>query len=179
MREKWGGIQNSTQTPNCNFTDTMPLKIPISQVSSELLRNYYEVQKMSTKEMAKRLETSSSVIQKYLEEYGIKPRPVGSNVKRKRGVAYGQKIIRGQAQVLLKERENIEKMQELRANGFSYWKIAEIFNSMKIPTKTKKGKWHAKTICSILTQRNNSNSEKGLGSSLLFGSSITSSKPGK
>ena len=41
-------------------------------------------------------------------------------------------------------------MNDLRAQGFSYWKIADIFNSMKIPTQMGKGKWHAKTIHQIL-----------------------------
>ena len=55
-----------------------------------------------------------------------------------------------------REKANIEKMKELRANGFSYWKIAEVFNSMKIPTKTGKGKWHARTILEVLRRVDNS-----------------------
>jgi len=51
-----------------------------------------------------------------------------------------------------RELENIKKMKELRERGYSYWKIAEIFNSMKIPTKTKRGKWHAKSIHQILNK---------------------------
>ncbi|MGB0454999.1 MAG: recombinase family protein [Bacteriovoracaceae bacterium] len=41
-------------------------------------------------------------------------------------------------------------MRELRDKGYSYGKIAEIFNSMKIPTKTKRGKWHSKSVYNIL-----------------------------
>jgi hypothetical protein len=48
--------------------------------------------------------------------------------------------------------ENIQKMKDLREKGFSYWKIADVFNSMGIPTKTRKGKWHAKTIQQILSK---------------------------
>ena len=48
-----------------------------------------------------------------------------------------------------RELENIKRMRELRDKGFSYEKIASVFNSMKIPTKTRKGKWHRKTVQSI------------------------------
>ena len=94
-RKKWGGIQNSTQTPACYYVDTVQFKIPPCQVSPDILKDYYEVQKLSTIEISRKLGTSPSVIQKQLEEYGIKARPVGSNIKRKRGVSYGEKIVRG------------------------------------------------------------------------------------
>jgi hypothetical protein len=41
-------------------------------------------------------------------------------------------------------------MVELRGKGFSYWKIADILNAMKVPTKTRKGKWHARSVQQIL-----------------------------
>lgn len=48
------------------------------------------------------------------------------------------------------ELEVIEKMKELRSKGYSYRKIAEILNTMKVPTKTKKGKWHGKSVYHVL-----------------------------
>lgn len=41
-------------------------------------------------------------------------------------------------------------MRELRDKGFSYWKIADVLNAMKVPTKTRKGKWHARTHQAII-----------------------------
>jgi hypothetical protein len=105
---------------------------------------------MSTVDISKKLGTSPSVVQKCLSKNGIELRKVGTNVKRKRGLAYGQKILVGKQIDYKREKENIIKMIELREKGFSYWKIAEIFNSMKIPTKTSKGKWHARTVHSII-----------------------------
>jgi transposase len=128
----------------------VPYKIPPCQVSKEVLIDLYTTQKLSTTEVAKRLGTSHSVISKLLSEYGISARKVGSNIKRKRGLAYGQKILAGQQQEFKKERDNISKMIELRAKGYSYRKIAEIFSSMKIRTKTGKEKWHGRTIHNIL-----------------------------
>lgn len=41
-------------------------------------------------------------------------------------------------------------MRELRDQGFSYWKIADVLNAMKVPTKTRGGKWLARTVQAIL-----------------------------
>ena len=49
-----------------------------------------------------------------------------------------------------KEQELIEKMKKLRAEGLSFWKIADVFNAWGIPTKTKRGRWHARTVQKIL-----------------------------
>ena len=45
-------------------------------------------------------------------------------------------------------------MQILREQGYSYWKIAEVLNTMKIPTKTRKAKWHPTTVMKILKKTN-------------------------
>ena len=68
---------------------------------------------------------------------------------RKRGLGYGAK----NEGVHKRELQNIQKMKEFRAKGYSYEKIANIFNTMKIPTKTRRGKWHRKTIHQILNGR--------------------------
>ena len=54
------------------------------------------------------------------------------------------------------EQENIKKMRELRDKGFSYHKIADVFNTLKVPTKTKKGKWYGKTIYQMLNRNRRS-----------------------
>ncbi|MEO5971153.1 MAG: recombinase family protein, partial [Bdellovibrionia bacterium] len=59
---------------------------------------------------------------------------------------YGESWRKRQVIVNQREQENIEKMKTLRVQGFSYWKIAEVFNSMKVPTKTGRGRWHARAI---------------------------------
>ena len=96
--------------------------------------------------------TARTTVLKYLKFHRIPVRSVGTNQKRKNGVAYGQKIIKRNEQAHKRETENVEKMEQLRDKGYSYWKIAEVFNSMKIPTKTGKGNWHAKTVYQILNR---------------------------
>lgn len=49
-----------------------------------------------------------------------------------------------------REQEVITKVQDLRQRGFSYWKIAAILNAMKVPTKTRRGRWHARSVQMIL-----------------------------
>lgn len=51
---------------------------------------------------------------------------------------------------LLGELANIGRMKSLRAKGFSYWKIADILNSMGVPNKMCKGVWSAKQVHQIL-----------------------------
>jgi AICAR transformylase/IMP cyclohydrolase PurH len=87
---------------------------------------------------------------KYLKLHGIPIREVGSNQKRVRGLAYGQKVKERFLAEHKREREAILKMRELRDKGFSYWKIADVLNAMKVPTKTRKGRWHATTVQAIL-----------------------------
>ncbi len=49
-----------------------------------------------------------------------------------------------------REQAYLVKMKNLRAEGFTYEQIAQALNSLGIPTKTHKGKWHRKTVNAIL-----------------------------
>ena len=89
---------------------------------------------------------------KHLKLYSIPVREVGSNQTRKRGLAYGIRCVKKNELDHKRELENISKMRELRDKGFSYHKFAAIFNSMKIPTKTKKGIWNRKTVYNVLNR---------------------------
>jgi hypothetical protein len=96
--------------------------------------------------------SSRTTVLKRLKECEILIRGIGSNQKRKRGVAYGKKIEKRELSEHKRELEAIEKMNELRDKGYSYRKVAEILNTMKIPTKTRRGKWHGKTVHQILSK---------------------------
>jgi hypothetical protein len=50
----------------------------------------------------------------------------------------------------------LRKVQGLRNQSLSYQKIADILNTMNIPTKSKKAKWYSKTVMTLI---------KGAGSS--------------
>jgi hypothetical protein len=87
---------------------------------------------------------------KYLKIHGIPVRETGTNQKRVRGLAYGQKIKERSLAEHKREQEAILKMRELRKKGFSFWKIADVLNAMKVPTKTRRGRWHSKTVQAML-----------------------------
>ncbi len=110
----------------------------------------YVIEGLTCEEISKDFSTARTTILKYLKEFGIATRNPGSNHNRKRGLAYGEKSQQREIKEHKRELQNIQRMRELREKGFSYWKIADVFNSMGIPTKSRKGKWHPKTIQQIL-----------------------------
>ena len=85
-----------------------------------------------------------------MRAYGIPIRPNDLEHKNRSQLRYGEAWRKRQVVVHQRERDNIEKMIQLRAQGFSYWKIADVFNSMKIPTKTGRGRWHARAIQKVV-----------------------------
>lgn len=91
-------------------------------------------------ELAVEFKVGRQAISKQMKEFGIPIKNAGSNVARKRGLAYGEKCRERELKAHKRELENVQKMKDLRDKGFSYWKIADVFNSMGIPTKTRKGK---------------------------------------
>ena len=65
-------------------------------------------------------------------------------------LAYGEAWKDGRVVPHERELANIEKMNELRDKGFSYWEIADILNGMNFSTKTRKGKWHARYVQKLI-----------------------------
>lgn len=143
----------STDTINTLFQPAQPtviikLKSIFPHKSKSFLYQKYVEEKMSCQSIADEVGCSRSTILKYLKFFGIKSIAPGQNRKRKRGLAYGVK----NEGVHKRELQIIQRMKEFRAKGYSYEKIAKIFNTMKIPTKTRRGKWHRKTIHQILNR---------------------------
>lgn len=115
--------------------------------SKAYLHQQYIINNMTCQEIADVVGCARTSVLKFLKVHGFETDRPGSNRNRKRGLGYGQ---HSDERDHKRELENIKKMRELRDKGFSYEKIASVFNSMKIPTKTRKGKWHRKTIQQIL-----------------------------
>ena len=116
------------------------------------LQQKYVVEGLSCEEIAAQIFSARTTVLKYLKIHGIPVREVGTNQKRVRGLAYGQKLKKRSLAEHKREQEAILKMRELREKGFSYWKIAEVLNAMKVPTKTRKGEWHARTVLAVLSK---------------------------
>ena len=112
----------------------------------------YAKQKLSLEEIALEFKISRCAVTRELRSRGIKIRERGENIRRKRGLKYGKKIRNKEVVKFKKEAEVIEKIKDLREKGFSYHRIADILNSMKVPTKTSKLKWYAKVVYEILNR---------------------------
>jgi AICAR transformylase/IMP cyclohydrolase PurH len=104
----------------------------------------YFVERFSMQEIADQIFSSTSTVAKYLKQAGIEPRP--ADEKNRNRLRYGEDWCRRQVGQNKRELQYIDKMRSLRAKEFSYWKIADVMNTMKVPTKTEKGRWHARSV---------------------------------
>lgn len=152
--KEWGADHASTRNI-CSLSersDIIDFLITPKYQDKCFLHQKYVVEGLSTAQIAKIVSSSPSTIQKYLTAFGIETRSSQSGLRMKTGygLAYGKRVIRKTKVDHHGELKMISKMTELRKQGFSYWKIADILNTMKIPTKTRKGKWHARSVQTIL-----------------------------
>lgn len=109
--------------------------------------------KLTSSKIAKELGVSRSTVSKYQKRYGIPTRKIGSNRKRTRGVAFGEKVLAdGKVVRLPEEQKVLSAMQTWRKQGKTFQEIANTLNELGAPTKTGKGKWHRKTIQQLLAR---------------------------
>lgn len=130
--------------------DTIDYQWQAPYKNKELLYQKYIEEQLSALEIANRFCCSKSTILKHLKKFDIEIRDTGKSINKKKGLAYGKRIEKRQQMAHKREQANIQKMRELRGKGYSFHKIAEILNTMKVPTKTRKGKWHGRVIWEIL-----------------------------
>lgn len=108
------------------------------------------MERLSTQEIAAEIFSSRTAVASHLKAYGVSIRPNDAEYKTRSQLRYGEAWRNRKVVVYQRELENIEKMTKLRTQGFSYWKIADILNSMKISTKSGRGAWHARSVQKIL-----------------------------
>jgi phosphopentomutase len=118
--------------------------------NKELLHQKYVVARRSLNELAVEFGVARQTISKQMKKFGIKTRVSGTVQNRKRGLAYGKKVKDREIVIHQREQEVIEKIKELRDQGFSYHKIADVLNVMGIKTKSRKVKWSGKTVWQVL-----------------------------
>ncbi len=114
-----------------------------------MLREYVEKQQ-PVRIIAKDLGCSHSTILAALKKFGIPIRNLKPDHYKRGQVAYGRRTLRSKEVENKRELEVLAKIQNLRLQGFSYWKIADVLNTMGIPTKTKRAKWQPATVMKIL-----------------------------
>jgi hypothetical protein len=120
------------------------LKIELSEI---FLKEKYIEEGLSSKEIASLTFSSRPTITKKLKQFNI---PLKRYTRRINGPhVYGFRKYNGKSIELKKEQEVIEMLNFYRMNGYSYQRIADIFNQQNINTKTKKGFWYSKTIRAV------------------------------
>ena len=114
------------------------------------MRHQFSDAPLSIDEISTLTSSARTTIRKYLKHYEIPIRRPGENLRQKLSLAYGRRLASRYEVDHKRELETIEKMKDLRHQGYSYWKIASILNTMQIPTKTRKGAWRARSVQQIL-----------------------------
>lgn len=111
------------------------------------LRAKYEMEGLSPKEIATLTFSSRSTIVKYLEAFGIALRhedrfcgtlPYGKRWK-------GREIV-----THAREQAAIEKAKQLRDQGLSFERIANVMNTMGVKTRSGRAPWYAKTVRDLI-----------------------------
>lgn len=139
--------------PPANISMVASIYTDSSYKDKSFLYQKYVEEGLSCEDIATQIFSARTTVLKYLKIHGIPVREVGTNQKRVRGLAYGLKVKQRTFAEKKREQEAILKMRELREKGFSYWKIADVLNTMKVPTKTRRGQWHARTVLAVLSNR--------------------------
>jgi len=125
---------------------------PGTPIHKSPLYDLYINKGFSSIKSAEKLGVQKSTVLKYLKNTGIPRRKVGTNKKRKRGVAYGNKFLpNGRELAVMSEIKRKDIMRKMRQSKVTYQGIADHFNDLEIPTKSGKGKWDRGTICRILS----------------------------
>lgn len=150
--ENWGDVTASKQTmfPPLQVTKTIQISKPKLHQDRDFLHQKYVVERLSTKEISALIFSSRTTVANALKRFGIAIRPNDVANKNRSQLRYGEAWRKRHVVIHYRELGNIKKMQALRDQDFSYWKIADVFNSMKVPTKTGRGRWHPRVIQTVL-----------------------------
>jgi len=119
-------------------------------ISKAVLKQKYEVEQLSLRQIAKDLSSSKTTIRNYLIKFNIPIKEAGRNrdpsIKRK----YGEKLLNGKLIEHKQERRVIDSMLEMKEEGLSYSAIARVLNQMKVKTKTQGKSWSWATVRRII-----------------------------
>lgn len=115
------------------------------------LKKKYVEENLSAENVAETAGCSKASIFKYLDEFKIEKRESGKCIK-KATCSYGMKYKLGHEVDHKRERHMISYIRKLSSQGLSNEKIVNILIEGNFPTKTKKGRWHRKTVWEILNK---------------------------
>lgn len=111
------------------------------------LRQKYEQERLSARQIAFLIGCSHSVINRALIQFGIKK--LG---QRSGWVEYGWKFKLGKRVRHVRQQVIIKQMGRWRKKGWTYDAIAKRLNDRKIPSPDGKSQWYGSTILRILSR---------------------------
>ena len=112
------------------------------------------VEGLSLAQIAAEIFSSKEAIRASLKRLDIPIRePHKPHNRRVSEPRYGIKIRSGRATPHLAEQQMIKSIQELRDQGLTFRKIAEILTRMGVPTKKRGKRWHPEMVKRILSQQ--------------------------
>ena len=113
--------------------------------NEDFLRQKYEVEKLSARQIAVLISCSHDAINRALSTFGIRKRKIKSGY-----APYGHKLHKNKVVPHVRQQKIIKQMQRLRKKGWSYKKIADRLNDCGVKTPTGKDKWYGCGVRRIL-----------------------------
>ncbi len=109
------------------------------------LREKYEQEELSARQIAFLIGCSHSVINAALDRYGIK------KTKRRRGwVEYGWKLLRGRRVPHTRHQKVIQQIKKWRDRGWSFAQISDRLNKRAVLSPSKTTNWYPSTVKRVL-----------------------------
>lgn len=142
--------RQTTDRSSITFSEWFEFPVTPLYLNQEYLQQKYVTENLSADEVASEIGCAVSTVLKHLEKYGISVRESSENIRPKRHLPFGKKIVGRSVENHKREQEVLKQIKELRDQGHSYWKIAKILNTLKVRTKTGRGQWHARSVMATL-----------------------------
>lgn len=149
--KNWLGTLPSPQPfpPGYYFTNSLEFPIVRSYCDAFFLHQKYVVEGLTPAQIAAETFSSKKTVVSWLHRQKIPLKPEGKTLSQ---TPYGFRRVHGRLLESPQEQKTISRLSDLQKQGFSYREMAEIMNSLKIPTRKLSGRWHIKTIHKVLTR---------------------------
>ena len=133
--------QGQSGFPQQQLTEIIEFPVVPRHRDESFLRQKYLVEGLSRSQIAAGIFFARSTVVAGLRRFGIPLREADESLWYRRGqLGFGKRVVNARVVDNQRELDVIGQMNALRARGYSYWKIAEILNSIGVPTKSRRTK---------------------------------------
>lgn len=143
--------QYQLERPPLQIIDTIRLfEVPLFRNKS-FLHQKYVVERLSIKQIATEIMSSTSSVRKGLLSFGIEIRSKSQHHGDPAQVKFGQKRKLGKLEDHQREQRVIKMIKHLKGQGLSLRAIAKTLNELKVPTKNQGKMWHPEMVKRVLS----------------------------